>query len=234
MTTTPHRTSHRPPLAVAWACVAWLLVCTSPTQGQPTDPLDITGRNFAAVDLDIEPTPGTIALWGARAQVWTEQPFIVPGRGAEPAVRRVLIEGDVQLALGGLQFTAERAAVWLKQRPEPDGQGREVYQVFVYFDEVGTPTADPALGLSAERLAVRAVIALARPLELRADVINRGRATGAFVEAGERELAAALREQLGLWPISRPPVTEPRSQQQALRTPPRPPAPPAAAGRHRR
>lgn len=216
-------TSHTQPTpfryALARLCLLLAALAASTTTAQPTDPLAITGRDFAGVDLDVEPTPGTIALWGSRARVWTEQPYIVPGRGPEPTVRRVLLEGDAQIALGGLRFDAERALVWLKKRSEPDAQGRDVYQVFVYFDEVGTPTADPALGLSAERLAVRAVVALGRPLELRADVVARGRGTGAFVEAGERELAAALREQLGLWPISRPPITEPRDPAAPAPTP---------------
>ena len=208
------------------APVSASLLALPAAAAQPTDPLAITGRDFAGVDLDVAPTPGTIALWASRARVWTEAPFVVPGVGPEPAVQRILLEGDAQLALGGLRFDAQRALVWLKRLEQQDEQGREVYQVFVYFDEVGTPTADPALGLSADRLAVRAVVALVRPIELRADVVEQGRARSGFVEAGERELAATLREQLGLYPISRPPVTEPRDMRPQLREPEPDPTPP--------
>lgn len=225
-----HGRGPRPPAplaaALSYGPLALALLAAAPTAAQPTDPLAITGRDFAGVDLDVESTPGTIALWASRARVWTEEPFVVPSIGPEPAVQRILLEGDVRLALGGLRFDAERALVWLKQLDEPDAQGREVYQVFVYFDEVGTPTADPALGLSADRLAVRAVVSLVRPIELRADVVERGRARGGFVEAGERELAATLREQLGFAPISRPPITEPRAPQPPLRQPEPEPVPP--------
>lgn len=164
---------------------------------QPLDPLAITGRDFAGMRLPSPVTPGVVEFSAQRATVWTQ-----PGTGAFP-VQRLLLSGDVRVQIGLFEFSAARAVVWLQRLDEPaepldeNAPPADVFQVFAYLDRAGTPTADPAIGLSGDRLAVQGIIALERPVSLLADLrIDGEPRPDPFVREGERKLATYLRRLL--------------------------------------
>lgn len=160
-----------------------------PTQ-PVVDPLDITGQSFSGLRLPLAAAPGVIDLAAARAWVWNEQ----DGAGV---TQRLLLEGDVVATLGGSTFQARRAAVWLERVTPPGGEASgdaRTYQVFVYFDGVGSFGSDAATALSARRLSVDGVVMTGTPVRLAADLAKQGRPADAFLREAEREMARYLRE----------------------------------------
>ncbi len=154
---------------------------------QPIDPAEVTGRDFAGVRFPMAASPGRLEFRAASAWSWRETSPIA----GEADVMRLVLEGDVRVALGTHEFHAARAAVWM-QRVGQDGD-RAVYQVFAYFDRVGTPTAPSGLTITADRLPVRANIAVTGSMRLLADRLLNERPTGEFVRESERALASMLR-----------------------------------------
>jgi len=156
------------------------------------DPLSITGTNFAGVRIPLGPVEGAASFAAQRAWVWAE-----PAASSDAApVRRMLLSGDVRVELGMRELHAARAAVWL-QRIDTTDSG-EVYQIFVHFDRVRTPTLAPSIGVSADRLSVEAVVAIDGAPALRADVVRDGPVRSAFLSESEGALADRLRSLLGL------------------------------------
>jgi len=176
------------------ACLIALLALPARAQPQTEtkiDPLDIDGRTFDGVRLPLAPAEGPISLHARRAHVWVEQPAPTSPPGSRP-VNRCLLEGDVTVGLGSYAFSAAAAAVWIERLPEPD-----TYQVFIYFDRVGTPTADAAVSINADRLPVQGVLRT-DSVTLSADLTLRGRPDDApLLAEGERSLAAYLRGLVG-------------------------------------
>lgn len=171
---------------------------------QPSpDPLAITGRDFAGVRFPLAPTPGRIALAAQRVWSWTEPAGAsTPGRSPEP-VHRLVLEGDVRITLGSYDFSAARAVVWLKRLPAEETDERRIYQVYVYFDRVATPQADPAVAISADRLPVEGIIVVPSRIELQADLLYRTGAGGSLIDEAELVLAGRLRDLLGMPGIER-------------------------------
>lgn len=173
---------------VRLAGAAGIALLAAPAWCQPGDVLDITGRDFAGIRLPAATTSGRIEFGASRVATWTEQ-------GEGPPVRRLLLAGDVQITLGLYRFSAARALVWLSALPDSDPDaGPGVHQVYVYFDRVGTPTADAAVAVSADRLAVQGVFRVIESVVLRGDALTEGRPDEAFVREGERQLASTLRQ----------------------------------------
>lgn len=162
------------------------------------DPLDVTGRDFAGQRLPLEAVEGPITMRASRASVWAEAPRVAEGGRALHPVRRVYLEGDVVVELGPYdRFAARSAALWLKRiddiDPDADAQ---TWQVFAYFDEVGSGAVDAAVGVTADRLPVEAIVRLTGPITLRTDTNRSERAENAVVYDGERTLASYLRRLL--------------------------------------
>lgn len=164
----------------------------------PVDPGDITGRDFAGVRLPTAGAePGPISFSARTVTAWTEAPG-VPGSGAAAApVTRLLLEGDVRVRLGVHEFAAARAVAWVQSLSAVEADAPAgAYQVFVYFDRVGSARADAAVAVSADRLRVEAVLVADGPIGLHADLAKQGRPAppdDALVREGERALAAYLR-----------------------------------------
>jgi len=147
---------------------------------------DITGRDFGGIRFDIAPQRGALEFRAARADVWSEP--------ASPApVTRLLLSGDTEVRLGAYRFSARNAVVWLQRITEANTGGAATYQVFVFFDHVGTPAADAAVAVSAERLSVRAIIIPDTGVKLVADARREGRPADALVTEGEAVLSRTLR-----------------------------------------
>ncbi|MCH7960961.1 MAG: hypothetical protein IIC49_01365 [Planctomycetes bacterium] len=138
--------------------------------------------------LPLEPIEGPISFQAAKVTTWNEA-----ANGIETI--RLLLEGSVVARLGLYTLTAERANVWLEKRPAGTSD-RPTYQLFVYFDRVSTPDADYTLGVWADRLPVEGVIRPEQGVLLAYDLLEQGRPDDAFVDEGERTLAAYLRSLL--------------------------------------
>jgi hypothetical protein len=161
----------------------------------------ISGQDFGGVKFAQTAVEGPVSFAGTQAWVWTEG-----------SCRRLLLSGAVKVRLGGYSFEAKRAAVWFDRIDTRDG--RDVVQVFVYFDDVGG-LGDPAggVGFQGPRLPVRGVVHVSTKVELIADLVRDGRPgqvpgksefvkssseDRGFVAEGEASLAKILRRQLGL------------------------------------
>ncbi|MCH7793182.1 MAG: hypothetical protein IID31_12995, partial [Planctomycetes bacterium] len=155
---------------------------------QILDRLAPDGRTFAGVRLPLDPIEGPISFQAAKVTTWNEA-----ANGIETI--RLLLEGSVVARLGLYTLTAERANVWLEKRPAEETD-RPTYQLFVYFDRVSTPDADYTLGVWADRLPVEGVIRPEQGVLLAYDLLEQGRPDDAFVDEGERTLAAYLRSLL--------------------------------------
>jgi len=161
------------------------------TAGQPRVPLvqpdEFTGRDFAGVRFDIAPQRGALEFRAATSDAWVESSPTGP-------VRRLLLRGDVFVRLGTYLFSAQGAVVWLHRLPGSDPTAPAQYQVFVYFEKVGTPSADAAVAFTAESLSVRGVIIPESGIKLVSDLPTRqGRSDDPLVVAGEDALARLLR-----------------------------------------
>lgn len=226
----------RPPvrrLAAAVAAMAGLacpLLWTPELNAQPepraaTDALDVTGRSFAGLRLPTAPVPGAVEMAAHRARTWVEEEF---GRRTQ----RVLLEGEVAITLGPTTFEAERAALWIEALPGEPGDAA-VYQVYAYFDSVGSAGAEAGSSLRARRLSVDGVVMAVSPARLAADLTLRGRPRDAFLLEAERECARYLRELLLGEPVALDDVAPEATPPEAgVGTPGRypPPAPDRSAG----
>src|SRR5690606_11105498 len=94
---------------------------------QPVRAVDLTGRDFAGVQLPAEPVEGPLRLEASVAHVWTETPAPLPSGVQRAPTRRLLLEGDVRIDVGPARFFCRRAVVWLGQRED------SAWQVFLYM-----------------------------------------------------------------------------------------------------
>lgn len=157
----------------------------------PSQGTSFSGRDFGGMTFPQAPVGGAISFAGTKVYTWQEG-----------SCRRMLLSGDVRVRLGSYAFEARRADVWLDKDGMKDG--KQVRQVFVYFDEVGgSAAASGSVSISAHRLPVRAMIVPDAPIELLADAVlqarpeRRGRTAddADFVAEGEQVLANALEAQ---------------------------------------
>jgi hypothetical protein len=154
-----------------------------------------TGRDFGGVRFKQAVVQGKLSFVGSRAWSWTDG-----------NARRLLLEGDVAVIIGGYRFSAKRAAAWMEQVPgAPD---KDTEQVFVYFEQLGS-AGDPAgsVSMTSDRLPVRGVIEVEGGIELKADLLTQTPpppAAGAFPKEAEAALVKSLKRELGI-----PEVTEP-------------------------
>lgn len=176
---------------------------------------EFSGRDFAGLRFPMRATSGELSFSAARVATWSQESNATGG-----SVQQLFLSGDVQVKLGLYEFTAVKAVVWLEKIADTDAAEEDwewlrkpemqppkverpttdsgVYQVFVYFDRVASPVADVRVSVQANRLPVRAVIRIDRPIEMTYDTISAGRPGDAFVAEGEAQLAAALRKQEGV------------------------------------
>ena len=197
-------------LLVLFAVVIAVLVPSVRAQPIDIDVLDITGRDFAGQRLPLDVATGPLALSATRATTWQEPGLVAPDGRALSSTLRLLLEGDVRVEMGTYTFSANRAVVWMsKARDVAPEASAGAWQVFVYFDQLGTGAADAAIAVSADRLPVQGIIAPTGSVELRADVTVEGRAESPLVFAGERVLANYLRRLVGGDEVELVPAGEP-------------------------
>lgn len=206
------------------SAAAPLLLAPEPALAQPNqpdqlDPLDITGRTFAGLQLPLAPVPGVIDLRARRAHVWVEED---PGARAQ----RLLLEGEVSVLLGDTRLEADRAVLWLTALPGAPGDA-PTYQVYAYFENVGSIAADAGSSIQARRLSVDGVVMVEAPVRLAADLTLQGRPRDPLVREGEREFTRYLRELLLGEPVALEDVAPPDlPPETGVGTPGRYPPPP--------
>ncbi len=145
-------------------------------------PIDarLDGRTLAGLLVDAPLQPHDVTLEASQVVAWDED-----------ATRRLLLDRDVEIAIGPYRFRAARAAVWIEKIELPDEiGGGEATQLAIYFDRVRTPGAAPAVSQSADRLLVTALVS--GDLRVRADVFDRGRPFGPFLGDAEYRLSQRL------------------------------------------
>jgi hypothetical protein len=187
--------ARRARLCAAAGLAIGLSVGAAGAQERAIDPLDLTGASFQGIRLPLAVSNGWFGAAGRRMWAWREG-----------GTQRLLIEGDVRIRLGLQEFAAKRAAVWF-ETVEASGGGGESggeRQVYVYFDDVRTPTADAAVAVSANRLAVRGVVSAEDEVEVRADLMEKGRPRDMFLLEAERDFANALRRVASGLPLDEP------------------------------
>lgn len=105
---------------------------------------------FGGVRFPIQPAEGIIDLAGRAGWLWREG-----------TTHRIVLETDVRVVLGGDEFHAQAASLWL----EPLGDGE--YQLFGVFRGVRADAG--AIDIRAETLPVRGVVRVREPLRVRVD-----------------------------------------------------------------
>ncbi len=153
----------------------------------------INGRDFAGTRLPIPTVTGSIRLHARKVHVWSE-PGLSP---ADPSTRRLVLEDSVQITLGDAVFDARRAYVWM-QNLQPVGAAGGQYQVFVVFEDVGSPAAAAGPSVAAVWLPVQGIIQTTDRPAMQADLVLQGRPPVApGLRDAEIELANHLRRILG-------------------------------------
>ncbi len=145
-------------------------------QSAPQPRLD--GRDFDGLLVDAPLQALSATLRASRVTAWEEG-----------TTRRLLLDTDAEVAIGPYRFRSRRCVAWVERVQLPDNRG-EANQIALYFDEVRTPGAAPAVTQSADRLLVTALVS--GDVSVTADVFERGRAYGPFVGDGEFRLSQRL------------------------------------------
>lgn len=182
---------------LAAACVFALINADAAAQsGVP-----ITGDRLSGVVLPIEPLKADIQLRALKAAAWEVDD-----------TRRLVLEGNVSIRIGGYSFTSDAAAVWINRIPSAEGL---INQIAIYFDRVEEPAARAGFGVSGATLLVTA--SARGKVDLQATVLDHARpSTTAFLSRAEKRLADYLGRLLAGQPqlaplpqIDRPPIAPP-------------------------
>lgn len=154
---------------------------------------DISGRDFAGLKFRVAPMGAPLEFTAQQAITWTEEApaGATAGTTIGAPVQRMLLQGDVRIRLGINRFGAARAVVWLEPlEPSKVRPGSSVWQVAIYFDRLGEPSADSGTQQSGDRLLVTGVIDSDPGVS--ADILLTQRPSDPLVSEGERRLARYL------------------------------------------
>lgn len=168
-----------------------------PQPARTIDPLEISGRTFSGLRLQVPLTAGRISFSARRADSWAETGPPTIGSHTSGTVQRLLLTGDARIRLGPYEFTAERAVVWAAHLDpsEPDA-APDVWQVWVYLDRVGTSSSLSSITVAGDRMPVQGLLKAPDGIELRVDKLSQGRPDDPAVAAAERVLAQRLRRMI--------------------------------------
>ena len=142
----------------------------------------ISGDQLGGFVLPILPIESEIILVAQRARSW---------RIGDTT--RMLLEGDVQIDVGGYAFSASDALVWIDRIPSELGL---VNQLAVYFPEVEEPTRRAGLGVTGKDVLVVGS-ALGKVSLTTADHAEGPPPISELLRSGEKRLAVYLRQITG-------------------------------------
>ncbi len=153
-----------------------LTLCTN-ANAQDGDFDLITGRDFAGLQLPTNAQEGDAVIQARGGWAWKDG-----------EARRLLLEGDVRVRIGVYDLVADHAAIWIEPRQV---DGRRVWQLAFYFDNVRTPLASARFAQAARRLLVTATVT--GDVRLRVDLLDQGAPTNEpFLSEAENRLARRL------------------------------------------
>ncbi len=180
------------------ACLTPCMGFAQPAEPAPAthiDPLSVTGKGFGGLRLQAPVTTGPLAFKAQRVVSWVESGGLRPDGSTLQPTRRMILEGDCSVIVGGHEFQAARAAVFLArlERDDPDA-GDDVWQVFLVLDRVASSAQAAATAFSADRLSVQAVVRAPDGVSLKADLPPAsGPVSNDLTIEAERRLAQHLR-----------------------------------------
>ncbi|MEY3025969.1 MAG: hypothetical protein RLZZ238_866 [Planctomycetota bacterium] len=152
----------------------------------------IDGRSLGGFVLPTQPIESGCTLSALRGWTWKVDD-----------TQRLVLDGDVRVALGGYAFRSRRASIWINRLPTG---GDAITQVAIWFEEADEPSRRAGLAASGRDLLVTASyrgateLSLLSTVEEPADRARAGEGSGAtlarraFVVAAEARLARHLRE----------------------------------------
>lgn len=155
--------------------------------GELPNPASVTGQDFAGIQFPLAPVKGRLEFHAQRAVTWAQP-------SETGTITRLNLTGDVRVVMGLYEFSAAEAVMWIQKIDVDDGR-ENVYQVFCYFDRVGTPAADASISVAADRLPVRAVVEAPDGIQLRCSTDPRpGPSNSMLLPEAERALARSIRD----------------------------------------
>ena len=177
---------------IAIAALVWLTFTEQSSAAQQR--IEITGDRLSGVVLPIEPIAGNLTIQALHAHAWTVDD-----------TKRLLLQGDIHITLGGYSFVAEQAVLWLNRLPSEAGL---INQIAIYFEEVDDPTKQAGAGVRGERLLVTA--STRGEVMLDVALLDQDRPRANLIEEAEARLAEHIR---GL--LAHPPALRNRPQTHA-------------------
>ncbi len=119
----------------------FVVLWTSPAWAQDLDSSrPLSGDRLSGVVLPVEPVAGPIRIQAIRAWTWQVDD-----------TQRMLLEGDVKVAIGSHDFVAPTAVLWMNRIPSEAGL---INQVALYFPTVDDPQKRAGLSVTGENLLV--------------------------------------------------------------------------------
>ena len=155
--------------------------------------IDVTGDRLSGFVLPTEPIKGDIVLSALRAQTWTVDD-----------TKRLVLEGDVRIHMGGYNFSAPSAVVWLNRIPSGDGL---INQVAIYFEQASDPSKQAGLGVGGQDLLVTGSSRGEVNLHVTALTQEKSPPHSDMIQKGQMRLANYLRSL-----VKNPPPLENRPQ----------------------
>jgi hypothetical protein len=146
----------------------------------------VGGDRLSGFVLPVEPQDGNISIRALRAYAWTVDD-----------TKRLVLDGDVHLAVGDYRFDGNSAVVWINRIPSADGL---INQIAAYFDDLATPLSRAGLGAGGRRLLLTASARGEVDLQV-ARLDRRAAPKSSMLTRAERRLASYL-EQLVVNPPS--------------------------------
>jgi hypothetical protein len=122
-----------------------------PTYYVQTEVADITGRDFARVQLPVSLKIGDISIRASRCSVWTEggtNTRVVGPDGLPVGTQRLLLQGDVVIDLGDYHFTSAQAVVWSQNLGSVSADNAVPSNADVTASGFGQPPASSVQALS--------------------------------------------------------------------------------------
>jgi hypothetical protein len=168
-------------LTAALAAAPTVLGQTTETAPAPTTRKAIDGRSLGGFVLPTKPLSGNCVLSATRGWSWKHDD-----------TQRLVLEGDVRVAVGGYRFTTKRAVVWINRLPLG---GETVTQLAVWFENADEPTRRAGVGASGRDLLVTASFLGATELSLVVTEDGPPRTAGSLRLARESTQSAAERQQ---------------------------------------
>jgi hypothetical protein len=142
-----------------------------------------SGRDFGTLRFQISPQDLPLEFVAQQAHSWREE--------GPQGTQRLLLQGDVRIRVGLYKFGSARAVVWMEPlEPSTRRPGQSLWQIAIYLDRVGDPSAEAGGSQTGDRLLLTAIVD--GDPTIAADNVIRERSNDPLVVEGEARLASFL------------------------------------------